>query len=358
MPATRSSSTTRTPKPKQKLQITLPSRRSARKSSPLPSSRVSKPVNTIGSGYLTLRSSNNIKISVRSEVLRSYLPRLYEDYRANPESEIKLPYSSHALLLIVGFLSRGFFQPANETAPFDYLGDCFDAAKAYGLSSLTTWLRSELSHPRSAYYMEHSPIQAYSICSTHNFKEEKELAFQRCIGTIDFSSPSSITLVSAKCHNSTIALELISRLSRRNTIILELFGTLHMYPMDLRSYIWRDQNDPDITKPRHLTCSSCRDDTIFQAPSWMVLWAHFAKKQLLKKPGAECGQVFKVEFMSKQRDGTDFFGDKASEEDEREDEMHACRSCLKKILIDNPARWEDWARDIKHLLKKELGADF
>ncbi|KAG8733166.1 hypothetical protein FRC11_008228, partial [Ceratobasidium sp. 423] len=336
MPATRASSTTRTPKQKQRLQITLPSR-STRKSSPIPGSKVSKPSHSSGGGYLTIRSSNDVKISVRFEVLRSYLPRLYEDHKANPESEIKLPYSSHALLLIVGFLSRGSFQPTTETPPFDYLSDCFDAAKAYGLSSLTTWLRSELSHPRSAYYMGHSPIHACSICSTYNFKEEKQLAFQRCIGTIDFSDSSSIASVSSKCQNPTIALELISRLSRRNAVILELLGALHTYPLDLRSYIWLDQRDPDEAKYSHFTCSSCRDDIIFKAPSWLIFWAHLAKTELLNKPGAECEQVFNVDFMSKRRGGYDFFGDKADGENDREFELPICRGCLKKILIDDPS---------------------
>ncbi|KAH7345690.1 hypothetical protein B0J17DRAFT_47059, partial [Rhizoctonia solani] len=339
-----------------KVRITLPSRRSTRKSSPLPSSRVSKASNDVGVRYLTLRSSDNVKISVHSEVLRSYLPRPYEYYAANPDNEIKLPYSSHALLLVVGFLSRGSFQPTDEMAPFNYLGDCFDAAKAYGLSSVTTWLRSELSHPRSVCYTGHSPVQAYSICSTHNFNEEKELAFQRCIRTIDFSDASSIALVSSKRHNSTIALGLINRFSRRNTVILELLGTLHKYPMGLRSYVRRDQNGPGVTKSRRLTCSSCRDDTISLASSWVVFWVHFAKRQLLKKPGAECGYVFKVEFMSKRRDGIDFFGHKVGEECDRRYEVSVCRSCLKKILIDSPSRWEDW--DVKHLLKQKLGADF
>ncbi|CAE6416766.1 unnamed protein product [Rhizoctonia solani] len=356
MPATRSSSTARTPKQKQTLQITLPSRRSSRKSSPLPDSRVSKLSKPSDSSYLTIRSSNNAKVLVRSEVLRSYLPRLYNDYRANPERDITLPYSSQALLLIVGYLSRGSFQPSIDAHSYDHLGDCFHAATAYGLDSLTTWLRSELSHPRSAYYMGKSPIQAYSLCSIYDLKVEKKLAFNLCIGTIDFSNSSSLASVASKCQNSTVALDLISRLSRRNTIILEMFGALHTCPLDLRSYRWIDKIK--IARYSDFTCSSCRDDIIFKVPSWIVYWTHFAKMELLDNPGAECEQVFRVDFMSKRRDGYDLFGDDEMDEEDRELEPSVCRGCLKKILIDNPSRWEDWAQEVEALLRKKLGDDF
>ncbi|CAE6375369.1 unnamed protein product [Rhizoctonia solani] len=354
MPATRSSSAARTPKQKQTLQIALPSKRSTRRSSPLPDSRVSKLSKPSDSSYLTIRSSNNAKVSVRSEVLRSYLPRLYNDYRANPEREITLPYSSHVLLLIVGFLSRGSFQPSINTHSYDDLGDCFHAARAYGLDSLTTWLRSELSHPRSAYYMGKSPIQAYSICSIYDFKAEKKLAFNLCIGTIDFSSSTSLASVASKCQNPTVALDLISRLSRRNTIILEMFSTLHTYPLDLRSYRWIN----DVARYSDFTCSSCRDDIIFKVPSWIVSWAHSAKMELLNNPGEECEQVFRVDFMSKRRDFYDLFGDEGLDEEDREFEPPVCRGCLNKILIVNPSRWEDWAEEVEDLLRKKLGDDF
>lgn len=314
-------------------------------------------------GDVTLYSSDNQVFVVHSTwlgsvstVLRNMLPY---DHFDKEDCELRLPQSSEVLKIVLQLLIQDSTQPSIDN--FALLDACLEAANAYKLFSLVSWFRSLLWMPDSAVHISKSPIEAYSICSTHNFEKEKNVAFQHCIETLNISDSKTTNLIASRCRDATIALELIGRLARRSTIILKTLSSLHVYPMNLRSPMWA------IRKPLlagfdeiGLACADCQKQSpvIFQPTSWLAFWAHFARKELLEKPGSQCDHVFKTEFLCRHRSSEHY-----TEQDDRETEWltgenQVCQECLKAILFEHDNEWEKWAEVVKSELKDRLGDDY
>ncbi|CAE6405880.1 unnamed protein product [Rhizoctonia solani] len=310
-------------------------------------------------GDTLVRCSDGIRFILASTLLASSFPRLLGEPPGPPSLafSIEFPFSSDVLVLILKFISNRPFQPPRNKCTSSFVSDCFKAANMYQLTSLTAWLRSQLVLLNSPVYQGIGPIGAYGLCSTYQFRPEKQQAFRNCIGQINLQDKFAISDVTRDCPDLHSALELVGRLARRNIIITEVFSWFHTYPLDSRSCYW-DKNYPAAYKD--LTCKSCRDWTIFQTPSWLSFWAYRAKKEFLMTPGDDCDHVFRVEYLGKR--GTDFemFGGEfeADEAGRMEDEESLCQDCLKRILLENPSHWEDWATIVQNELKVKLADEF
>ncbi|KAG8762468.1 hypothetical protein FRC11_009250 [Ceratobasidium sp. 423] len=310
-------------------------------------------------GDTVIRSDDDVWFMVRFTVLESSFPRLLGNPPQPPSIIVPIvfPYSSDILLLILKFISNQQFQPLRNKCTNGFVTDCFEAADKYKLSSLTAWLRSQLVVPSSPIYLGIGVISAYGLCSMYQFRPEKQQAFRNCIGRVNLEDESAISTVSRKCPNYQSALELVGRLARRSMIITQVFSSFHIYPLDSRSYYW-DKHHAAVYGD--LTCKACQDWTIFRVPSWLTFWAHRAKKELLMNPGDDCDHIFRAEFLGRRGSEFEIFGaeDEAGEAGRLDDEHNMCQDCLKRILLDNPSFWEDWAAVVQSELKEKLADEF
>ncbi|CAE6427091.1 unnamed protein product [Rhizoctonia solani] len=312
---------------------------------------------------MVIRCTDNVRFSLRFTVLRVFFPWLIGNNPPNSASPIEFPYSSGVLNLIFRFTGNQTFQPDQETAgTWNFVNDCFQAASRYGLYSLFTCLRFELASSTSAFYLGRNPIAAYALCNAYQFEVEKQQAFENCISQLDFCNKSAIDTVIRECTDIKIALELISRLTRRSAVITQLFSDLHVYPMDTRSNYWKlGPFGRDAPQYGDLTCLNCQDSTIFGAPSWLSFWAYRAKNELLKTPGEECGHIFKVDYLGRRVTYLQVFGgeqeDSELEATRLNEEVTACQECLRLILLEKSSIWEEWASRVQGYLRFELGDD-